>query len=257
MPVGRVKRMSRLKGMVPPGEAIRWAAFANDWAMEIVVTDRNVIWAGGGYFDREQGKAPLAAIRFVDLEEGDNSVNLHCNGAVHRIEEITPGKLEELASAIGRPARIWRECTSPAAKRSWRRARYLAATVAGLAAMTPFGFAYMLWGTGVGGRFFTMLGLAAVSGLLSSYIGDIARQILPHLLVGCLLSGEVRRDFLGLMTDPRWQGVKPDGPDDGRSPRSRLGDWAMRRAYGEIPDLGEREPEILIRGEFPPTAEAD
>lgn len=122
--------------------------------------------------------------------------------------------------------------------------------------MALYWFAYILWGIDIVSNFFTMLGVVAVSGLLSSYIGDIARQMLPHFLVGSLLSGEVRRDFLGLMTDPRWQGVKPDGPDDGRSPRSRLGDWAMRKAYGEIPDLGEREPEILIRGAFPPPTEA-
>lgn len=98
--------MSRLRGMIPPGEVVRWEAFAKGWAMEVAVTDQNVIWAEGGFLDREQGTVPLAAIHFVDLEEAGNTVNLHCDGAVHRLEEIVPGKLEELASAIGRPARI-------------------------------------------------------------------------------------------------------------------------------------------------------
>lgn len=107
--------MARLKNMIPPGEAILWEAFRKRSAMEIAVTDRQVIWAGGGVFDRDKGEAPLTDIRFVDLEEGGNSVNLYCDGAIYRIEEIKPGKLEELARAIGRPARIWRQCKAPAA----------------------------------------------------------------------------------------------------------------------------------------------
>jgi hypothetical protein len=78
-----------------------------------------------------------------------------------------------------------------------------------------------------------------------------ATRTLPHLLAGRGLAVEERRDFVGWMTDPRWQGVKPVGPDDERFPGSRLERWAMRLAYGEIPDVGEREPEVLVPGTFP------
>ncbi|MDH5411645.1 MAG: hypothetical protein OEY16_09680 [Alphaproteobacteria bacterium] len=242
--------MAKLKDMIPPGEAIRWEAFRNRSAMEIAVTDRHVIWAEGGVFDRDKGKAPLADIRFVDLEEGGNSVNLYCDGAVYRIEEIKPGKLEELAGAIGRPARIWRECKTPAAilARRWRL--YLGAAVAGLSAAGLFSLASLVFGGKILMRFD---GIAAVVVIVlpSYFIVEVAKNTLPHLLLGRTLSGEERRDFIGWITDLRWRGVKPNGPDDDRSPRSRLGDWAMRKAYGEIPDIGEREPEILVPGEFP------
>jgi hypothetical protein len=90
-----------------------------------------------------------------------------------------------------------------------------------------------------------------VLALAVGWLGWLASRVLPHLLGGRRLSGKDRRDFVGWMTDLRWQGVKPDGPDDERLPRSRLEDWAMRVAYGEMPELGEREPEILIPGVFP------
>ncbi len=95
------------------------------------------------------------------------------------------------------------------------------------------------------------------AGLAAQWFAGMAKRTLPHLLVGRTLSGEARRDFVGWMTDLRWQGVRPDGPDDARLPRSRLEGWAMRVAYGEIPDIGEREPDILIPGAFPPTRDGD
>ncbi len=242
--------MAKLKDMVPPGEAIRWEAFRNRSAMEIAVTDRHVVWAEGGVFDRDKGKAPLADIRFVELEEGGNSVNLYCDGAVYRIEEIKPGKLEELAGAIGRPARVWRECKSLAAARARKWRLYVGMGIAGLSAAGLFGLASLVFGgdvlTGFDGAV-----AAAIIGLPSYLLIEVAKNILPHLLVGRTLTGDERRDFVGWMTDLRWHGVKPDGPDDDRLPRSSLGEWAMRVAYGEIPELGEREPEILIRGMFP------
>lgn len=242
--------MARLKDMIPPGEAIRWEAFSKGSQMEIAVTDRHVIWADG-IFKRDKGKAPLADIRFVDLEEGGNAVNLHCDGAIHRIEEIKPGKLEELASAIGRPARIWRECKSPVTVRARRRRLHLGAGVAGLSAVGLMGLVSLFFGGDVFKGFNGVVALT-ITVLPAQWFAGMAKDTLPHFLVGRKLSGEARRDFVGWMTDPRWQGVKPDGSGDERSPRSRLGEWAMRKAYGEIPDIGEREPEILIRGDFPP-----
>jgi hypothetical protein len=242
--------MARLKDMIPPGEAIRWEAFRKRSTMEIAVTDRHVIWAGGGVFDRDKGKAPLADIRFVDLEEGGNSVNLYCDGAIYRIEEIMPGKLEELANAIGRPARIWRECKSPAAVRARRWRLYVGVGVAGLSFASLFGLVSLVFGGNIFWRFDGAVA-TAITVLPAHWFAGLAKCTLPHLLLGRKLTGEERRDFVGWMTDLRWQGVKPDGPGDERSPRSRLGDWAMRKAYGEIPDIGEREPEVLKPGEFP------
>ncbi|MBE9557093.1 MAG: hypothetical protein IMF08_09575 [Proteobacteria bacterium] len=244
--------MARLDDMIPPGEAIRWEAFSKGSQMEIAVTDRHIIWADG-IFKRDKGKAALADIRFVDLEEGGNSVNLHCDGAIYRIEEFEPGKLEELARAIGRPARIWRECKTPAAVLARRWRQYLGAGAVGLYAAGLFGLAFLV----LGGDELTKFGdaltkldvaIATVVICLAGYfIVEIAKNTLPHMLIGRTLTGEKRRDFVGWITDPRWQGVKTD---DGRLPRSRLGEWAMRKAYGEIPDIGEREPEILIPGNF-------
>lgn len=246
--------MARLKDMIPPGEAIRWEAFRKGSSLEVAVTDRHVLWAESP-FRRDQGVVPLSDIRFVDLEEGGNSVNLHCDGAVYRIEEIMPGKLEELASAIGRPARIWRECKSPVAVRARRWRLYVGVGVAVLSFAGLFGLVKLVFGGNLFWRFDGVVGLA-ITVLPAYWFGEMAKGTLPHLLIGRSLTGEDRRDFVGWMTDPRWQGMKPDGPDDWRMPRSRLGEWAMRKAYGEIPDIGEREPEILIPGEFPPPTEA-
>lgn len=188
--------MARLEDMIPPGEAIRWEAFRKRSAMEIAVTDRQVIWAGGGVFDRDKGEAPLTDIRFVDLEEGGNSVNLYCDGAIYRIEEIKPGKLEELARAIGRPARIWRQCKAPAAVLARRWRLYLGAGIAGLSAAGLFGLASLV----LGGDVLTKIdgAVAAVVIVLPAYfIAEIAKNTLPHMLIGRKLSEEERRDFVG------------------------------------------------------------
>lgn len=242
--------MAKLKDMVPPGEAIRWGAFRSRKAMEIAVTGLHVIWAGRGVFDRDKGQVPLVDIQFVDLEEGGNSVNLYCDDAIYRIEEIKPGTLEELASAIGRPARIWRKCTTPAAilARRWRL--HCGAVVAGLSGAGLFGLASLVLGKDFLTRFDGVVAAAFIV-VPGYYIMEIAKNTLPHLLLGHTLLGGERRDFVGWMIDLRWRGVKPSGSGDERSLRSRLGDWAMCKAYGHVPDIGEREPEILVPGEFP------
>jgi len=241
--------MARIKKLLPPNETVRWEMLARGSSVEIAVTDRHVIWADG-ILDRDKGALLLADIRFVDLEEGGNSVNFYCDGTVHRIEELTPGKLEELAGAIGRPARIWRECKAPGTVKARRWRLYSGVVFAVLSSAVLFGLVSLAFGDAVFKGANVVVGMMFVV-LPAQWFGSMARAIFPHFLVGRRLSGEERRDFVGWMTDLRWQGVKPDGPDDERSPRSRLGDWAMRKAYGEIPDIGEREPEILIRGEFP------
>lgn len=213
---------------------------------KLAITEAHVVWIGGMGGDGD-GKVALRDITAIDAEEGGATLNLHREGETYRIEEIG-GDVEEAARAIGRPTRIWRKCTSPAARRARRWQQHVGASVGGVTAGGMIALTFMMLDNGGAGRFIG----AVAAAMLAQWFAEMAKDTLPHFLVGRTLTGEERRDFVGWMTDLRWQGVKPDGPDDARSPRSRLGDWAMRKAYGEIPDLGEREPEILIAGDFPP-----
>ena len=133
--------------------------------------------------------------------------------------------------------------------RRWRSE--VGAVAAGLSAAGILGLLFLAFGgdsfKGFGGAMWI-----GVAGLAAQWFAGMAKRTLPHLLVGRSLSGEARRDFVGAMTDLRWHGVKPDGPDDARLPRARLEGWVLRLAYGEIPDIGAREPEILIPGAFTP-----
>lgn len=220
---------------------------------EVAVTDRHVVWlypmdifgkASGG----RRGVVALDAVRSVDLEEGGNAMTLRGDGSAHRIEQVTGGQLETLAKVIGRPARIWRARQSTGAMRARKWRGYVGA---GVLVFLVLGYSFLMnefeelgWIVGA------TLGITLVVFLV--LLASLAVPTLPHLLIGRQLTGEERRDFVGWMTDLRWQGVKPDGPDDKRLPRTRLQEWAMRLAYGEIPNIGDRRPEILIPGPFPP-----
>ena len=237
--------MARLTDMIPPGEMVRWESPKPAWwefsGDLLAVTEAHVVWVGVG-----DTRVVLRDIDAIDAEEGGVTLNLHIDGETRRIEEIG-GDVAEAARATGRPARVWRECKSPGAVKARRWQSNIGAAAAAIAAGGMIALGFAILGDGGVGRL--MGGMAAA--LFAHWFAMMAKVTLPHFLVGRRLSGEERRDFVGWMTDLRWQGVKPDGPDDERSPRSRLGDWAMRKAYGEIPDIGEREPEILVPGEFP------
>ena len=212
-------------------------------ACEAIVTAENVIWADAApLFGRHRGTVPLRDIRAVELEEGGHAVTLHCKDGTHRIEAAPGSDLLAMAMIVDRPTRRWRECKSPAARqaRRWRLV-FVVATSGG-----TFALVLSLLSEGAGRIFGSLVAM-----ILARWIADIAGSTLPHLLVGRRLSGASRRDFVGWLTDLRWRGVKPELPDDSRLPRSRLGEWAMRVAYGRIPDLGERTPEIVIDGAFP------
>ncbi len=88
--------------------------------------------------------------------------------------------------------------------------------------------------------------VAIVYATVASRIGDIAGAVLPHLLAGRSLTADERQDFIRTLTDLRWDGVECDKPEDWRQPHSRLQDWAMRKAYGEIPEYLENKPEIIM-----------
>lgn len=235
--------MARLEDMLPPGEMVRWRSPKPAWwefsGATLAVTEAHVAWVGDG-----DARVALREIDAIDAEEGGVTLNLHINGETRRIEEIG-GDVAEAARATGRPARVWRECKLPGAVKAGRWQMHVGAIVAGLTAGGIIALAFTIFEDDWMGRFIGSMAAA----LLAQWFAKMAKNTLPHFLVGRGLFGDERRDFIGWMTDLRWQGVKPDGPDD---ERSRLGDWAMRKAYGEFPDIGAREPEILIPGEFPP-----
>ncbi len=240
--------MARLEDMLPPGEIVRWRSPKPSWwsfsGDALAVTEARIVWVGGG-----KGKVALRNIDVIDAEEGGASLNLHVEGETHRIEEI--GDVEGAARAAARPARIWRECKSRGAVLARRWRMRVGGIAAAITASAIFGLGYLMFGADAV-RGFSGAVTAGIGGWLAYWVAGMAKRTLPHLLVGRTLSGEDRRDFVGWLTDLRWQGVKPDGPGDARLPRSRLEGWAMRLAYGETPDIGEREPDILIPGAFPP-----
>ena len=226
---------------------------------EVAVTEGSVVWlypmdmlgrvSGGG-----KGVVALDTVGHVDLEEGGDTITLHGDDVCCRVEAIAGGRLEELARAIGRPARIWRECRSPAAVRARVWSGSVGAIGASAAASGMFlALTFFLDDSGGNWKFGALAGFAStlVLALAVGWFVALSSRVLPHLFAGRRLTGDERRDFVGWMTDLRWRGVRADGPDDVRLPRSRLQDWAMRLAYGEIPVIGERQPVVLIPGVFP------
>ena len=57
------------------------------------------------------------------------------------------------------------------------------------------------------------------------------------------------------LADPLWEGKERD-PAGPASRRFRsLETWALRKAYGEIPDCGANEPEVVAAGDPRPAKE--
>jgi hypothetical protein len=248
------------------GSGLLFVFLALTTATEAAVTQRHVIWNGnapifGRLFGDDSGTLPLGSVDSVDVEEGGSAITLHCGGESHRLGEIAGGQVEEMALAIGRPARIWRACKSPAAKRA-RRWRMPLVVI-------EWGFS----GAACGGTTVwvvrsireadyslpevALIFLAAFAAIIiaatiiSTWLHKAA-SALPYLLAGRFLTGDERRDFVCTLTDLRWNGVNPDGPGTQRVPqRSRIRDWAMRKAYGEIPDYPAWEPEVIEQGSDP------
>lgn len=227
-------------------------------ASEMAVTEGHVVWAAAGLlFGGDGGIRRLCDIRAVDLEEGGGGVTLYCDDENHYLELTGDGDLEAMARAIGRPARIWRKSTSRMARRARRWQVYsvaIAATAAASFVGAIFGLIDSLLDVDAAGEATGWVaGLIAVVSVavFVAWAAEWGKLSLPHFLVGRRLSGTDRRDFVGALTDLRWQGVKPDGSDDKRLPRSRLAGWAMRAAYGEIPDLSAYGSETVVSGSFP------
>lgn len=226
---------------------------------EVAVTERHIVWLRPmDIFGRppgdSHGAVALDAIACVELEEGSGSMIIHSEDSCSHIERIAGGRLEDLARAADRPARIWRECRSPAAIRARLWNGNIGAVGTSVAASGLLGALFFFlgdngrdWNTGT----IALFGGVLLLSLAAGWAVVLSSRIMPHLLAGCRLSCDDRRDFVGWMTDLRWRGIKPDGPDEQRRPRSRLEQWAMRLAYGEIPNIGEREPEVLVPGAFP------
>lgn len=227
-------------------------------ASEVAVTEGHLVWVHPGLLFRlPPGIRRLHDIRAVDLEDGEALVNLYCDGDKTTFELPRDADAEAMARAIGRPARLWRKSDSRMAKHAWRWQEYSYITgvfAALLPAAGVFGLAHLLFDLGaMRGTAGQVVGLTSVVSfaLLVTWGGELGEHILPHFLIGRRLAGADRLDFVGALTDLRWQGLNPHGRGDRTKLRSRLAEWAMRTAYGEIPDLSGYGPEILIPGEFP------
>lgn len=242
--------MAKLDSLIPDGEPMVWISPKSKAA----VTEGHVIWDNispvfGRLFGGDQGVVPLSDIRDIDVEECTNTINLHCDGIVHCMD-LTDGRAEDMARAIGRPARIWRNCDSAAAK----RARHWDAVAEAIGVALPW-LVTLLVVLRVGriegvSSVVVVLGLIVV-GLCSRFLSYVARATLPHFLVGRSLTGEERRDFICVLTGlRRWKGLIPDEAEDQRLSHNRLRDWAMRKAYDKIPECGAWEPEIIEPGDL-------
>ena len=223
---------------------------------EIAVLSDRVVWKEAGslgwLFKRDLPMVRLDGIDRIDVEERGNTVTLHCDGEVACIEEIVGGNFAAFVRATGRPGRIWRRCTSSSARmaRRWRSGiRY------GVSIAIGIGLVLMLlpvldqvddlaegppeWALAVVGACVSVL-----LGLLIKTIARLCAETMPHLLVGRSLRGQERRDFVCTVSDPRWDGIQPD--DSGALPaHGPIQRWAMRLAYGELPEYGRWEPEVV------------
>lgn len=225
-------------------------------ASKAAVTEAHIVWVNWAWsFDRDRRVVRLRDIRAVDLEEGRRGVTLYCDGETPYFELSDSRDLLALGRATGRPARLWRKSTSPAARRARRWEMYSAAIVTAATAGVVVGLSYLvvrLGGIDSSDRLVAILG-GAMGASMGNYLAALVGQALPHLLVGWRLTGVERRDFVGALVDPRWRGLNPNGAgaDPDSISNSRLVRWAMRMAYGEIPDFGGYGPEIIVPGDFP------
>lgn len=219
---------------------------------EIAVLSDRVVWneAGslGWLFKRDVPVVRLDSIDRIDVEECGNSVILHCDGEVSHIEDIVGGDFAAFVRATGRPGRIWRRCTSSPARmaRRWRSGiRYGVSIAIGigllpillpaLIRLEAFIESPLKW---------ALVFVGLLLGLLIKTIARLCAETMPHLLVGRSLKGRERRDFVCTVSDPRWDGVQPDDP--GTPPAyGPIQRWAMRLAYGEVPDYGNWAPEFI------------
>lgn len=256
-------RMSRLRDHLLPTDVVRWISVPSRlkdetarYKAEIAVLDDAVVWCEGRVGKAGLPRVALDAIDFIEAEEGGSAVSLYCGGKEHRIEEIVGGKVSDFARATGRPARIWRKCTSPAADLARRWHRWMLWPRALMAGLLPcllyLALAHLLLDAGEasaeGGRDWVDILLFCVSfGIASVFVerlsGEISRA-LTHWFVGRFISLQDRQDFVCTTSDDRWDGVKPTDPRPlaGIGPLQR---WAMRQAYGEVPDVEPWELEVV------------
>lgn len=222
------------------------------WDTEIAVLTDHVVWNDRGILAwlSKKGfpKVRLDSIDYIDAEEGDGAVTLHCGSKSHRIKEIIGGEVAGFARATGRPASVWRRCMSPQAIRARRWSRVTALLGFALAAVplcVLFPWTLHAWLQDSASS--NMLTFAIVVALIiAAYAGGVAGEMLPHLLVGRSLLDDARRDFICTMADPRWNGQQPKPPEDLAWPPGSFQQRAMRMAYGEIPEYPAWKPEIYV-----------
>lgn len=214
---------------------------------EIAVLPDHVVWNDRWLFKKDLPRVRLDSIDLIDVEEAGDTVTLRCGDQSHRLEEVVGGQVEQFALATGRPVRIWRRCNSPSADkaRKWNSRTYLTVSLVLIVAAV-----YFLPGT-VDRLFpeaapkWVQLAAQLIGIGIAVVLAHIASMTLPHLLAGRSMTGSARQEFVCTISDPRWDGVQPDNPQE---PRLRLGvfqRWAMRLAYGEAPEYPENEPETI------------
>ncbi len=255
--------MSRLRNHLFATDVDRWISIPSGktdetarYTAEIAVLEDAVVWREGRIGKAGLPRVALDDFDFIEAEEGGSAVSLHCGGKEHRIEEIVGGMVADFARATGRPARIWRKCTSRSADlaRAWRRPmRWVRAAILGLMAPVLYLVSHtlLLHGEDSGAAaesgwvdyllFFAAIGIGTV--IIERFSLESTRAI-THWYVGRSVLAPDRKDFVCTTSDDRWDGVKPTDPRPlaGIGPLQR---WAMRLAYGEIPDYEPWEPEIL------------
>lgn len=236
---------------------------------EVAVTERQVIWRRTRIRFRRAatdnfGEVALDRVRGVDVHVGSGDVYALSSavvldldgGETLRIAHIAAGGVEEMAAAMKRPARVWRQCRSANADRArwWKivapgmlgMAVYVAST---LTFIKEVGYsAFYIVEPGSSGWLSGFSWLPMIASVLAVLIAVGGRAILPHLLVGRRLPPEERRDFVCTLVDPLWNGKErdPDGPRNRWF--HRLETWVMRKTYGEIPDCSAIEPRAVEAG---------
>lgn len=218
---------------------------------KVTVTTGHVTWRDTALFLRRiSGSAPktvsLDSIDRIDINEGValDVAELRCGEIVHELVVGPGGKAEAIALATGRPYRIWRRRTTLADKwaRWWERIFgtnvKLVVIIGGALAIGKFVDAL---DTSLPMYFAVLIPVV----LIATVLWELARITLPHFLVGRNLTKGARQEFIYTLLHERWDIAQPRVPETWAKLNGRWERWAMRAAYGAVPEIEKREPEII------------
>lgn len=217
-----------------------------DSGTEIAVLPDHVVWTSAA----SNPEAKLRKVRRediyrIDAEEGSGALTIHHAGGCDEIENVLGGDVAAFVAATQRPGLLWRRCNSPAADaaRYWKSIAFWGICIVSLAALVLMADPVEALLEAVPTWAFFLIACGSAWALIR--VASTGERVLPHLLAGRSLTGQDRKDFVFTLTDPRWEGIRPESRNVRPPAPGPVERWAMGVAYGIVPDYEPWEPEII------------